>query len=610
PGCSVSTGLTPAELTTTKTLTEVNRKAATEGQTLLPGDTLTYTITIENEGAATEPTLTDHVPANTTYAGVGEGWTPCVAAPGTPSAAGTECTQKVPVPAATTTGGPGKATVHFTVKVDNPLTVTPATEITNFVHSSQGTCNAAPETEPGCSVSTGLTPAELTTTKTLTEVNGKAATEGQTLLPGDTLTYTITIENEGAATEPTLTDHVPANTTYAGVGEGWTPCVAAPGTPSAAGTECTQKVPVPAATTTGGPGKATVHFTVKVDNPLTVTPATEITNFVHSSQGTCNAAPETEPGCSVSTGLTPAELTTTKTLTEVNGKAATEGQTLLPGDTLTYTITIENEGAATEPTLTDHVPANTTYAGVGEGWTPCVAAPGTPSAAGTECTQKVPVPAATTTGGPGKATVHFTVKVDNPLTVTPATEITNFVHSSQGTCNAAPETEPGCSVSTGLTPAELTTTKTLTEVNGKAATEGQTLLPGDTLTYTITIENEGAATEPTLTDHVPANTTYAGVGEGWTPCVAAPGTPSAAGTECTQKVPVPAATTTGGPGKATVHFTVKVDNPLTVTPATEITNFVHSSQGTCNAAPETEPGCSVSTGLTPAELTTTKTLTE
>src|SRR5262249_20087103 len=312
--------------------------------------------------------------------------------------------------------------------------------------------------------------------------------------------YAITVTNRGGTpAEPTLTDKVPTDTTYAGEGEGWETCVKGP-PPSPAGTACTQKVPVPAATTTT-PAEVTKTFTVKVDQPPLPSGTTQITNFVHSSQGPSSATElPTEPACEAKTGLTPAQLETTKKLAKVNGidvPPLGPTPTVLPGDTLTYAITVTNRGGTpAEPTLTDKVPTDTTYAGEGEGWETCVKGP-PPSPAGTACTQKVPVPAATTTGGPGKATVHFTVKVDNPLT-SPASQITNTVHSSQGTCSTAPETEPGCTVGTSLTPAELTTTKTLVEVNGKEATPGQTLLPGDTLTYAITIENEGAAAEPTL----------------------------------------------------------------------------------------------------------------
>jgi uncharacterized repeat protein (TIGR01451 family) len=358
---------------------------------------------------------------------------------------------------------------------------------------------------------------------------------------------------------------------------------------SAPPTVCTQKVPVPAATTTGGPGKATIHFTVKVDNPLP-SDTIEITNTVSSSEGSCHLAPSTEPGCTA-INPTPPNPTTTKTLADVDGHPATPGQTVLPGDKLTYLITVTNHGGTpATPTLTDRVPTNTTYAGVGEGWTPCVAAPGTPSAAGTECTQKVPVPAATATE-PTSVTVHFTVKVNDPLPSS-ATEIRNVVTSDEGTCQV---TEPACTAS-NPTPAELSTTKTLSLVNGDPATPGQTILPGDKLTYDITVNNHGGSpATPTLTDHVPANTTYTGpVTEGWGPsCSDTP--PSPAGTACTQRVTVPAATAEGGPGSVTAHFTVTVDNPLP-SGTTEITNVVLSSEGTCVAP---SPECTVTDPILP-----------
>jgi uncharacterized repeat protein (TIGR01451 family) len=178
-------------------------------------------------------------------------------------------------------------TVRFTVKVDDPLP-SGTTEIKNVVTSDEGSCQQA---EPRCTA-TNPTPAELTTTKTLSLVNGNPAAQGQTVLSGEVLTYDITVTNHGGSpATPTLTDHVPANTTYTGPAtEGWGPsCVATP--PAPAGTPCTQVVTVPAATA-AGPGSASVRFTVKVENPLTSS-TTSITNVVTSSEGTCQV-PEAE----------------------------------------------------------------------------------------------------------------------------------------------------------------------------------------------------------------------------------------------------------------------------------------------------------------------------
>src|SRR5262249_31747986 len=153
------------------------------------------------------------------------------------------------------------------------------TAITNFVTTNQGNCQSA---EEACTATNPTpTPAELTTTKTLASVNGNPETPGQTVLPGDVLTYDITVTNHGGTqAAPTLTDRVPAGTTYTGPGaEGWGPsCSDTP--PSPAGTPCTQQVTVPAATATG-PSSVIVHFTVTVDNPLP-SGTTEISNVVTS----------------------------------------------------------------------------------------------------------------------------------------------------------------------------------------------------------------------------------------------------------------------------------------------------------------------------------------
>src|SRR5262249_17230430 len=148
----------------------------------------------ENHGGSpATPTLNDKVPGDTTYSGeASEGWGPtCVAVPASP--AGTACTQVVTVPAASASEA-GKGTVHFTGTVDKPLPQL-TTQITNVVPSTEGTCQAP---EPACTV-TNPTVAQLSTTKKLAKVNGEPASPGETVRPGDKLTYEITVENHGGS---------------------------------------------------------------------------------------------------------------------------------------------------------------------------------------------------------------------------------------------------------------------------------------------------------------------------------------------------------------------------------------------------------------------------
>ena len=91
----------PVELSLTKTAAPA---------TVAPGDTIDYTITYANTtGTASEVTLTETVPAGTTFAG-GAGWAGC--APGAP--AGSICTLAIGGLAAGQTG-----TATFSVHVDS-----------------------------------------------------------------------------------------------------------------------------------------------------------------------------------------------------------------------------------------------------------------------------------------------------------------------------------------------------------------------------------------------------------------------------------------------------------------------------------------------------------
>jgi uncharacterized repeat protein (TIGR01451 family) len=412
-------------------------------------------------------------------------------------------------------------TVPFQVTVAATL---PAgdTRIVNTVTSSTETCSSCTVTNP--------TVASLDAAKVLMSLNGTPAGPTTPVGPNDVLVYQIAETNSGGSPgSTTLTETVPANTTFTGpASEGWT-C-----TPNQnAGSTCTHEVQV------AGGATVAVLFTVTVAASL---PAgtTTIGNTITSSTGTCSSCTVTNP--------TVASLDAVKSLAAVNGNPVSAISTVAPHDVLLYNITVTNSGGTPgTTTLIDTVPPNTTFGPATDGWT-CNA-----NAAGSTCAQQV------TVAGKSSATVSFEVTVGSSLPVG-ASNIVNTMTSSTGTCSR-------CTVTTPTDP-KLDTVKTLFSVNGVPAGPTTRVGPNDVLVYHLTVTNGGGTeASTTLTEKVPANTTFTGAGWRCSPN-------NHAGSPCTQDV------TVAGPGSVTVLFAVTVATSL---PAgtTEIVNTVTSSAGTC-----------------------------
>ena len=197
--------------------------------------------------------------------------------------------------------------------------------------TSVGTCTT-------CTVENPTVPV-LNTVKTVVTVAGAAATTSTQVKAGDVVVYSIAVTNTGGTSgTTTLSDAVPANTTYTGaVGEGWS-CA----NPTAAGGACTQAVTVAAGATVAK------SYTLTVNAPI---PAgvEKIANVVTTSTGSCTS-------CTVENPTVPA-LSTVKQIVSVNGAAATTATQVAAGDTIVYSIAVTNTGGSTgSTTLGDVVP--------------------------------------------------------------------------------------------------------------------------------------------------------------------------------------------------------------------------------------------------------------
>ncbi len=194
------------------------------------------------------------------------------------------------------------------------------------------------------------------------------------LLPGDTLRYTLTVDNIGGedAVEMTLRDQVPANTTYVPGSttlNGVTVADSGGSSPLSAGLAINSPGEAEGVVVATGGEVVTVTFDVTIND---VNEGTLISNqgFVAgegAGSGPVAETPSDDPGTDTQDDPTidivgeVASLLVQKTVM-IQQDGSTAGN-VDPGDTLRYTITVNNIGGvdATEAELTDLIPANTTY---------------------------------------------------------------------------------------------------------------------------------------------------------------------------------------------------------------------------------------------------------
>ncbi len=175
------------------------------------------------------------------------------------------------------------------------------------------------------------------------------STHSGTFVAGGTGTYTLTVSNAAAQEREdntvTVTDTLPAGLTYnAATGTGWT-C-------SAVGQVVTCTHPA-----TLNPGASFPPISLVVNVTQAAAPTVTNTVAVSTASFDLNSANNTATDSTAT--LDPNVSTSTKSVLDVNGGEVS------PGDVLRYTITLNESagGQAVNVSLTDSVPANTTWSG-------------------------------------------------------------------------------------------------------------------------------------------------------------------------------------------------------------------------------------------------------
>ncbi|MFB7943338.1 isopeptide-forming domain-containing fimbrial protein [Kitasatospora phosalacinea] len=511
-----------------------------------PGDKITYTIVLSNPGTAdyTGATVTDDLGKDLDDAAYDGDAT---ATSGTVAYAAPVLTWNGDVPAG------GSVTITYSVTVNKPAAGDK--QVTNAVVGPPDSNCPPGGSDPACSTAGNI--AQLTVAKTSDAKNPVKA--------GDKVTYTVTVTNTGTATYPgaAISDDLTGDlddATYDG---------------DATASSGTVSYTAPTVSWAGdvAPGQSvTITYSITVGNPDKGD--YELSNTaVGPADSNCPQGAK-DPRCSTRDRI--AALKIAKT-------SDSRRSPVRPGTKVTYTVTVTNPGKAVYPAaqLTDDLSRDLDDATYDDD-AKAVNANGT--AVGT-ATYAAPV--LTWTGGvaPGETiTLTYSVRVNKPDTGDK--ELANTVVGPDGSNCQAGSTDPACSTSDDV--ADLAITKT-----SDAKTP---VKPGDTVTYTVEVTNDGTADYPVAfaTDNL----------SGTLDDAAYDGDATATSGTVTYQEPtlawagaVPAGQT------VTITYSVTVDKPDTGDH--QLANTVVGPPNSTCPPLRSAPGCSTDSGV--AELKVTKT---
>jgi uncharacterized repeat protein (TIGR01451 family) len=516
------------------------------------GTNLTYTITITNAGPsnAASASWSDTLPAGTTFVSL-------------PAVAGWSCTTGATVSCSNPSFGLGSAVFTLTVAV------APGTAAGTVLSNTATVSSATADPTPGNNSGTATTTVASSGTLSITNTDAP-----DPVTAGTDVVYTITVTNNGPSTvDAGMSEVLLAHVTFQSISAppGWT-CM----TPSV-GMNGMLSCFNPAF----APGSAVFTLTERVSAD---TPAGTVLS--DTATATWNAASQFVTATTTTTVGASADLSVTKT----DAFDPTAG-----GINFNYTITVTNAGPsnAANASLSDTLPAGTTFVSLSSpaGWsctTPAVGAGGT-----VNCTNASLAPG-------GSAVFTLTVAIA-PATVG---TISNTATVSSASTDPNPANNSDTETTLVTSAADMSVTKVDTP---------DPVLAGANLTYTITVGNGGPSNAPTasFSDTLPAGTTFVSLSSpaGWsctTPAVGAGGTVTCTHTSLppgsavfTLTVQVGAAVPNGTvlSNTATVTAAASDLNPgnNTATATTTVTNVAGQSSvsGTKAASGSFTPGSTV-----------------
>lgn len=467
----VNTGAGSNTVVTTVNHAGITSSKAVDNTVVGIGDTITYTLTFTNTGniLASDVVITDTIPNGTAYI------------PGSLSI-NVPYTGDITSTINLTNGlAPGEsAVVTYSVIVDtipNPNPIPNASNVT-YKYTPYPGLPSVTRSNNSNTVNTQVNYVDVRPPSNTVKVADKSYAD-----VGEVITYTITVTNTGniPATNVVLIDTVPNGTTYI-PGSATVDGVPASGTPNSG----LQLGTIPPG------GTAIIQFQVIVGNTIpTPNPLVNQAQVIYHYQSN-----PLNPVDQVGTAISEPVETLIQTAVLGATKAANKDVSA-PGDTITYTVTVTNTGniEANDVTVQDVIPVGTTFI------------PGTVTVDGVAMPTQDPttgINAGTVPAGATK-TISFDVRVNedapgvlmNTATITDTYKPNPFLPPVSG--NPVVTNQVNVNV---LFP-ELKLTKS-SNVQGAQV--------GDTITYTITVQNVGElpAENIIIQDPLTSNITFVG----------------------------------------------------------------------------------------------------